>query len=365
MSFGGFLRSNFRFLFEHIFSSLLKMIYAILALLAVAASAVTPTLYTEDVSVQKAMFDKFKLTYKRSYSSKEEESTKFSIFMENMKVADARNIADAKAGGTAVHGVTKYSDLTQEEFLRLVIGFNRETGPRSTEGRELWITENDVPDSTTAGGSWVNYISPIRTQGLCACSWVMAATNQIETDLAIQLNSLDPDWYSAQQIVTCCRANVNSCATGKVEQAYVYSTRAGGLEADSSYAYTNQEFNYTLTPCTSDSAEYIVSVPNFKSLVSNETTMKNYLLNNGTFAAEFDATIWNSYTSGVVSACGDGANIGYYAQVIAVLTGSSGYWTVRNSLGPDWGEEGMILLKYGQNTCNITYDPTVSVVAPL
>jgi len=35
-----------------------------------------------------------------------------------------------------------------------------------------------------------------------------------------------------------------------------------------------------------------------------------------------------------------------------------GYWKVRNSYGPLWGESGYIRLAYGQNTCFITRDPT-------
>ncbi len=46
-----------------------------------------------------------------SYSADEEES-RFAIFVDNLAVIDARNAAE----GSDIHGITKFSDLTQEEF---------------------------------------------------------------------------------------------------------------------------------------------------------------------------------------------------------------------------------------------------------
>jgi len=44
------------------------------------------------------------------------ESRKFSIFLENLKMADRRNELEQKNGGSAVHGITQFSDLSQAEF---------------------------------------------------------------------------------------------------------------------------------------------------------------------------------------------------------------------------------------------------------
>jgi hypothetical protein len=45
-----------------------------------------------------------------------EEENRFLIFAENLKVAEARNTLERQSGGTAEHGVTKFSDMTQTEF---------------------------------------------------------------------------------------------------------------------------------------------------------------------------------------------------------------------------------------------------------
>ena len=44
------------------------------------------------------------------------ENRKFSIFLENLKTVDLRNELEQKNGGSAVHGITKFSDLSQDEF---------------------------------------------------------------------------------------------------------------------------------------------------------------------------------------------------------------------------------------------------------
>ncbi len=52
-----------------------------------------------------------------------------------------------------------------------------------------------------------------------------------------------------------------------------------------------------------------------------------------------------------------GNNIDHAVQAVGVSIGG-GYWKVRNSWGTSWGESGFIRLKYGADTCAITYMPT-------
>lgn len=40
-----------------------------------------------------------------------------------MEIADKRNAAESTSGGTAIHGVTKFSDLSQNEFEQTYLGF--------------------------------------------------------------------------------------------------------------------------------------------------------------------------------------------------------------------------------------------------
>jgi len=91
------------------------MIYQIVLALALAASA-SANVYTDDATQQKYMWESFKREYFRNYESMEEENRRFNIFLENIKIVDLRNLAEKRAGGSAIHGITKFSDLSQAEF---------------------------------------------------------------------------------------------------------------------------------------------------------------------------------------------------------------------------------------------------------
>jgi hypothetical protein len=62
------------------------------------------------------LFSEFKAKHAKTYATKDEENNRFEIFVKNLSVIEERNTAERAAGGSAVHGVTKFSDLLQEEF---------------------------------------------------------------------------------------------------------------------------------------------------------------------------------------------------------------------------------------------------------
>lgn len=91
------------------------MIYSVVTALALAATA-SATLYTTDSTHQKYMWDSFKREHNKNYATMEEETQRFAFFIENMRTADLRNLKEKKNGGTAIHGITRFSDLSQAEF---------------------------------------------------------------------------------------------------------------------------------------------------------------------------------------------------------------------------------------------------------
>lgn len=64
--------------------------------------------------VYKAEFDNFIAQYRREYESVEEYSKRLAIFSANMVLADKLDMADPNAR----YGVTKFMDLSPEEFRR-------------------------------------------------------------------------------------------------------------------------------------------------------------------------------------------------------------------------------------------------------
>jgi Cathepsin propeptide inhibitor domain (I29) len=63
-----------------------------------------------------SLFDGFTERFQRIYRDGEERSSRFDVFLSNLALFDERNEAERQAGGSAVHGITRFADLTPEEF---------------------------------------------------------------------------------------------------------------------------------------------------------------------------------------------------------------------------------------------------------
>lgn len=165
------------------------------------------------------------------------------------------------------------------------------------------------------------------------------------------------DKLSPQQIVSCDPVDFG-CDGGNTETAYTFIARNGGLAKDDDYPY-NSYFGRS-NDCSAEEVSPAVTLSGYYSLVG-EDAMSSYVLTHGPLSICLDATNWASYKSGVMDSCGDDVN--HCVQAVGVDL-EEGYWKIRNSWGTDWGNNGFIYLKEGQNTCSLTYDPTfVNAVA--
>lgn len=290
------------------------------------------------------------------YSSEEEEEEKFSNFKEFLKIVDSRNEDETEAGGSALHGLTKFGDLSTEEFQEGYLGFKESDDDRRRRQLKAKKAKVQKYKGSETAVNWADvYTTNVKDQGYCGSCWAFSTTEQVESDaIRAGLLSTKQD-LSTQQIVSCDTTNWG-CSGGNTETAYEYIKSTGGLELEASYPYTSY-YDVTGT-CKSTSSKYKITVSEYYS-ISGEENMINYVLAKGPLSICVAASTWSSYTSGIVSSCDK--NVDHCVQVVGVDTDND-YWIVRNSWGTDWGENGYIYLKTGQNTCYITYDPTYAAV---
>jgi hypothetical protein len=312
--------------------------------LAMGASAVSATIYTNHEGTQLYMWNSFKQEYGRQYDA-EEDAERFAIFVDNLKVIDERNAAEKEAGGSALHGITKFSDLSQEEFAK------RYLTTVIPEGlKESMKKVSLKPPKSGATADWTGtYTTPVKDQGYCGSCWAFSVTEQLESDA---MRQLDTDYILAPQQLVSCDTSDSGCNGGWPTTGYEYIESAGGMVQESDYPYTSGTTAQTGS-CTGDLSDKVLTVSNYYTL-SGESSMAAHMTATGPIAIAVDASAWSSYTGGIMSSCG--TSIDHAVQAVGVDTSS--YWKVRNSWGSSWGESGYIRLAYGANTCDLAYIPT-------
>lgn len=325
------------------------MIYQLAVALTLATVA-SATLYREDPTHLKFLWESFKREYSREYATMDEESSRFQIFVQNLKAADARNNDELKIRGNAVHGITKFFDMSQAEFESHYLTAD----PKMKTGEAMLDTTERTVDMTASLVDWSGkYTTPVKDQGYCGSCWAFSATEQIESDAMRKGKS----YVLSPQQITSCDSTSYGCNGGWTENAYNYVKKAGGIETNADYPYSS--YQGTTGQCKANSSKYVVKVSGYTT-VKGESNMAGYVQGTGPLSVCIDASSWNSYRGGVMSNCGK--QINHCVQAVGVDTAAK-YWKVRNSWGTSWGESGYIRLSYGSNTCGITNDPTWVTIA--
>jgi len=322
--------------------------FSSLVVLASVLAVVSAGLYTHDESHQKYVWDSFKKDFGRRYDTMEEEMSRFGNFITNLKIADARNEKEKLAGGSAVHGITKFSDMSQEEFK---LQFLKSDKSMKLGGEVFEVKEPPKANAGLVDWSGI-FTTPIKNQGYCGSCWAFSAAEQIESDA---IRTLGVSYLLSPEQITQCDRTSFGCGGGWTEHAYNYVNRAGGITTEAIYPYTSSDG--TTGTCHDNSAQAVITVSGY-STISGESQMASYVQNTGPISVCLDANNFNSYTGGVMAACGQ--QVDHCVQAVGVDVGN--YWVVRNSWGEGWGEGGRIRLAYGSNTCNIAYDPTFVTV---
>lgn len=325
-----------------------------------------------DESLPRMLFEQFIAEWGKKYAGDEESAMRYEIFKVNLDLIAARNEAEAAIGGTATHGITKFSDLTQEEFasryLTTVLTkdltsdaqpgiFESEASSNGTSarlrGRELL---------TTYDADWTGvYTTAVKNQGYCGSCWAFSTVEQVESDT---MRLLGEDFTLSTQQLTSCDAGNSGCNGGWTTTAYDYIEQVGGLVQESAYPYVSGATGISYS-CDTDATENPLVVVTDYYQYYTEQTMAQHVGTVGPLSIAIDASTWSTYTGGIMSSCG--TSIDHAVQVTGVDTDGSNsmggaYWLVRNSWGTDWGYSGYIYLSYGDDTCGITTIPTYTDV---
>jgi len=306
------------------------------------------TFYTKNVNTQQRMWEEFKEKYDKYYDE-EEDSKRFLFFLENLRLIDERNAIDSNR----VHGITMFTDMPQDEFEKK---YNQAKKPSlRSNSRNI---NSEIKSSASTFVDWTGvYTTPVKDQGYCGSCWAFSATEQVESDA---MRVFGVEYILSPEQTTQCTRGAFGCGGGWTETAYAYIKGVPGLVEDVVYPYTS--YMGRTGTCDVDITKAVMGLTSFTTIGGKtadevETNMANYMLSTGPLSVCLDASSWNSYVGGIMTVCGQ--SVDHCVQAVGVDTSATnGYWKVRNSWGTSWGENGFIRLAYGQNTCDITNDPT-------
>ncbi|KAM4018160.1 cathepsin W-like isoform 1-T1 [Anomaloglossus baeobatrachus] len=292
-------------------------------------------------------FETFIKQFNKVYKNEEEYQYRLSVFRANLNTARRLQEEDL---GTAKYGVTKFSDLTDEEFTRNFLTDVDDVPPNNV--KPLKVEAASVKGSCDWRKAGV--ISQAKSQGTkCGSCWAFSTVGNIEAQWAILGHPVN---LSIQQLVDCVPSK-NGCKGVKVEKALKWVMK-NGLVSEKLYPYKAvaqkcKKINSVKT-----------TIKSYKPLPKNEEAMAHFVKVNGTVIVRVNSTGLKHYKGGVIhpTSC-DPKKTNHGVVIVGYSKGvKDPYWIIKNSWGDNWGESGFFRFYFGKNICGVAEKP-VSAIA--
>jgi cathepsin F len=336
----------------------MKLLVA-LALIGVAAAF---TVNSDNVNAA-LQFQSFMTQFNKKYETTAEYDHAFDNFKATLKRLDGWT-----AKGRKGFGITKYADLSTEEFRSKYLmpkgnaAMNiKEMKKRFTTGEGPHFGHKHARDPTTF--NWVdqNATTPVKDQQQCGSCWAFSTTENFESMYYLKHKGKIPV-LGPQQLVDCDPQS-QGCGGGWTYWAFEYLMTAGGQETEADYPYQAQNGD-----CQFDKSKIAAGLSNYKFATTacesgpcpvQDTVLKSQLLQEGPLSVCVDAESWSDWTGPepmMASDCpGDADDIDHCVQLVGydLSDTSNKYWILRNSWNTDWGQQGYMYLQFGANTCGL------------
>jgi len=311
-------------------------------------------------------FNQFMSNFGKKYETPELQALRFQIFKDNVARAAQMNEAE----GSEVFGITKFSDLTKEEFRTQYLSYKPKFGQAAIDRTHMPVAVPRSADPNTTSFDWRanGAVTAVKDQGQCGSCWAFSAVEELES--AWFLGGHPMTELSPQQVVSCDKKGMDQgCNGGDTVEAYKYM-KSAGLETEKDYPYTSGDSGMD-GQCKYSASKVVAKMVNFTYATppcfdackkQDEDTLAKNLATTAPVSICVEAEPWQLYSGGILSKnCAQAyTSLDHCVQLVGFNTNTQGvkYWLIRNSWNTDWGMDGYIFVKYGSNLCGVADEAT-------
>ena len=322
------------------------------------ALLVLATCFDEEEAFKK--FQQFVTKYNKQYNSIEEYMARFQVFCNSLR-------GPFLLGLSYKTGITKFSDMTKQEFRRTYLNLNFNALATLNLKPANFVANGVAPDELNFIEQ--GYLQAVKDQGSCGSCYAFSAIANIE---GLYYTKFGKNKEFSEQMIVDCDTEDSGCNGGLMELTFDWIKDNGGIMSMADYPYKGRK-----QACKSDKSKYDPNVvvtgweklgdPDETWSPVDEDEIKEYLYAKGPLAIAMNADPLQYYSSGIINynarQCDpDGMNHAVTLVGYGTYNGTP-YWLVRNSWGKNWGEKGYFRVYRGTGVCGINQYITTAILA--
>mmetsp|Transcript_73153 Transcript_73153/g.174330 ORF Transcript_73153/g.174330 Transcript_73153/m.174330 type:complete len:525 (+) Transcript_73153:106-1680(+) len=299
----------------------------------------------DNASEAELRFMEFELSFEKRYSSPQEREQRLKVFVANLE--RMVRMQQAESGDAEHSHLTPFADMSAEEF-------SARMGFRSADWEEEEAEEEQFGDALPESFDWRSKgaVTPVKDQGQCGSCWAFATVANIEGVGFVSQKKLLS--LSEQELVDCDKKTGDQgCQGGLPTNAYKDMINMKlGLETEQDYPYAGRN-----NQCQAKSAAERSFIGGYKTISKDETQIAQALMQYGPLAIGINAMPMQLYRRGILDLPGFlcPARLDHGVTIVGFGSTPKDYWTIKNSWGARWGEEGYLRIARGKGACGLNH----------
>jgi len=306
------------------------------------------------------------------------------IFKENMAFIERHNMDHAAGRETYTVSMNKFADLSNAEFRKEYLAQTQEAPGIRLNYQcpvNFKASGNALPDAV----DWRSTNNPLNTvavtsvkdQGSCGSCWSFGGAATFEGAMCASGAQDCTTWQGAseQQLVDCGGKDNSdvgnyydmACNGGWIDNALYYIMQTGYIDSYTGYPYVSGTTKVAGT-CVANPDDSVGTINTCGATQKNsESDLQAALAEQGVCGIAIDAggLGFQLYSGGVyTSSTCSSSRLNHAVTAVGYGADSSGtpYWTVKNSWGTAWGDNGYILMRRNYNNmCGVAATPAYAI----